>query len=238
MEYIEYTILLLLNIVANLLPPEYFWWFFVAKWGLKMKKIFIAIVACMICNTAIAISGGDVGGETGGFFNGCQPGFYCVNCAGIAGGSGSTTSSGQPYCVPCPNGTYQSAFSYKGKSCTTCPSGFTTYGTGASNYDSIDDCKIWCTPGTYLPANDNVCIQCPRNSYCTGGFFPQANINTGITQCKDGLYSPPGSDSADDCGRILHIGEYVLYLRTAKLTSPALHVKIGDVIYYGDMFPA
>ena len=37
---------------------------------------------------------------------------------------------------------------------------------------------------------------------------------------------------------ICALGEYVLYLRTAKLTSPALHVKIGDVIYYGDMFPA
>ena len=71
-----------------------------------------------------------------------------------------------------------------------------------------------------------------------GGIFNPTNTDSGITQCKDGLYSPPGSDSADDCGRILHIGEYVLYLRTAKLTSPALHVKIGDVIYYGDMFPA
>ena len=71
-----------------------------------------------------------------------------------------------------------------------------------------------------------------------GETFNPTNTDSGITQCPDGLYSPPGSDSADDCGRILHIGEYVLYLRTAKLTSPALHVKIGDVIYYGDMFPA
>ena len=114
----------------------------------------------------------------------------------------------------------------------------------AADHDSIDDCipmeieEISCNPGYYLPANSQQCTQCPRNFYCPGGQYTEASSDSGITQCPDGLYSPPGSDSADDCGRILHIGEYVLYLRTAKLTSPALHVKIGDVIYYGDMFPA
>ena len=41
-----------------------------------------------------------------------------------------------------------------------------------------------------------------------------------------------------DTERILFFyGEYILYLRSTKLTSPALHVKINDQVYYGDMFP-
>ena len=228
MEYIEYTVLLLLNIVANLLPPEYFWWFFVAKWGLKMKKIFIAIVACMICNV--------VWGAPEICPDGCDAGYY---------------ATGPDECAVCPANTY-SQFNNKCyypsapelNTCTPCPAGTGTIGDTAADHDSIDDCipmeieEISCNPGYYLPANSQQCTQCPRNFYCPGGQYTEASSDSGITQCPDGLYSPPGSDSADDCGRILHIGEYVLYLRTAKLTSPALHVKIGDVIYYGDMFPA
>ena len=105
-------------------------------------------------------------------------------------------------------------------------------------YDNNCTYPIECTQGYYLPANSHQCTQCPKNSYCPGGIFNPTNTDSGITQCPDNTTSLPGLDSADDCGRILHIGEYVLYLRTAKLTSPALHVKIGDVIYYGDMFPA
>ena len=147
-------------------------------------------------------------------------------------------------CRICPVNTYQENWVNHGVECTPCPAGTGTIGDDYKAHDSIDDCipmeieEISCNPGYYLPADSTSCTQCPKNSYCPGGTFNPTNTDSGITQCKDGLYSPPGSDSADDCGRILHIGEYVLYLRTAKLTSPALHVKIGDVIYYGDMFPA
>ena len=50
LEYIEYRSQFLI-IVVNLQPLEIIsGGFLLQKWGLKMKKIFVAIVACMICN--------------------------------------------------------------------------------------------------------------------------------------------------------------------------------------------
>ena len=185
-----------------------------------MKKIFVAIVVCMMCNVGLCYPE---------LPNQCSKGEY--NWFNSSCGSGY-------HCGTCPNNTYQDTDLFTGRECTKCPDGFYNFGNSPTEHDDISDCTKQCAPGTYIPDGASVCVLCPRDSYCPGGIFNPTNIDSGITQCKDGLYSPPGSDSADDCGRILHIGEYVLYLRTAKLTSPALHVKIGDVIYYGDMFPA
>jgi len=41
-----------------------------------------------------------------------------------------------------------------------------------------------------------------------------------------------GADSANDCGRTLHVGDGVLYMRKNKETSPALHIQMEN----GDMF--
>lgn len=42
-----------------------------------------------------------------------------------------------------------------------------------------------------------------------------------------------GADSANDCGYILHVGEYVLYGRRNKSTDPSLNIKMpNDEIYY------
>ena len=150
-------------------------------------------------------------------------------------------------CEVCPANTYtDERLCHSGMSptCKPCPAGTITIGDTAADHDSIDDCipmeteEISCNPGYYLPANSQSCTQCPKNSYCPGGTFTETTSDSGITQCPDNMYSPLGSDSADDCGRVLHIGEYILYLRTAKLTVPSLNVQIGNTIYYGDMFPA
>ena len=143
-------------------------------------------------------------------------------------------------CMVCPANTYQDGCINPGEECTPCPAGTGTIGDTAADHDSIDDCIpiVSCSPGYYLPADSTSCTQCPKNSYCPGGTFTPTTTDSGITQCPDNMYSPLGSDSADDCGRVLHIGEYILYLRTAKLTVPSLNVQIGNAIYYGDMFPA
>jgi hypothetical protein len=57
-------------------------------------------------------------------------------------------------------------------------------------------------------------------------------------QCKDSLRTigyGKGADESTDCGRILHIGENKLYLRSVKRTTPSLHVRVDGVVYYGDM---
>ena len=245
-----------------------------------MKKIFIAIVACMICN--VGWGAPDICAGL------CRQGYYPIS---------SDT------CSVCPANTYQDDCINPGKECTPCPAGTGTIGDTAADHDSIDDCipmeieeiscspgyylpadstsctqcpknsycpggtftptitdsgitqcpdnttsqpgsdsaddcvlNIPCNPGYYLPANRQQCMQCPRKFYCPGGTFTETTSDSGITQCPDNMYSPLGSDSADDCGRVLHIGEYIL--RTAKLTVPSLNVQIGNTIYYGDMFPA
>ena len=161
----------------------------------------------------------------------CQAGMY--NASSPADGEDAY------WCCTCPTNTYQEESGVY-FSCTPCPAGTVTIGDTAADHDSIDDCIpiVSCNPGYYLPADSTSCTQCPKNSYCPGGTFTETTSDSGITQCPDNMYSPLGSDSSDDCGRILHIGEYILYLRTAKLTTPSLNVQIGNTIYYGDMFPA
>ena len=226
LEYIEYRSQFLI-IVVNLQPLEIIsGGFLLQKWGLKMKKIFIAIVVCMICNVGWGVN------------------WICEidQCD-----KGTWALDDNPYnnpCMVCPANTYQDGCINPGEECTPCPAGTGTIGDTAAHHDSIDDCipmeteEISCNSGYYLPANSQSCTQCPKNSYCPGGTFTPTTADSGITQCPDNMYSPLGSDSADDCGRVLHIGEYILYLRTAKLTVPSLNVQIGNTIYYGDMFPA
>ena len=193
-----------------------------------MKKIFIAIV--VVCTAYGSAWGICMGPARPGGMN-CQAGMY--NAPSPADGEDAYR------CCTCPTNTYQEE-SGTYFSCTPCPAGTVTIGDTAADHDSIDDCIpiVSCSPGYYLPTDSTSCTQCPKNSYCPGGTFTPTTTDSGITQCPDNMYSPLGSDSADDCGRVLHIGEYILYLRTAKLTVPSLNVQIGNTIYYGDMFPA
>ena len=93
-----------------------------------------------------------------------------------------------------------------------------------------------CDAGEYFAAHDYKCSICPENNYCSGGTYPYSEtITSGATQCPNNLYSPIGSSSIDQCGRILHIGEDMLYLRSVKQTTPSLNVKIGNDIFYGNM---
>ena len=109
-------------------------------------------------------------------------------------------------------------------------------------YATYEKNRYTCSPGYYLPANAVACTICPANSYCPGGTYTFDETTTqGITPCASGLYAPPGMWESAQCGRILHIGENVLYLRATKKTTPSLNVDInGDGIpdYFGNMSTA
>ena len=96
-----------------------------------------------------------------------------------------------------------------------------------------------CDAGYYLPADALDCVLCPANSYCGGGTYTfNETVTQGIVSCGAGLYTPAGMSSANQCGRILHIGENVVYLHSTKKTTPALHVDIdndGVADYFGNM---
>ena len=92
-----------------------------------------------------------------------------------------------------------------------------------------------CAPGYYMPANTDGCVICPANSYCYGGTYTfNEDLTQGIIACADGLSAPNGMWESSQCGRILHIGEHVVYTRTTKKTYPSLHFNIDGVIYYAN----
>jgi len=93
-----------------------------------------------------------------------------------------------------------------------------------------------CAPGFYLPANTDGCVVCPANKYCAGGTYTfNETVNQGIASCPNNRYSSTGMSSVAQCGRILHVGNDTIYLRSAKQTTPSLHIKIGDDTFYGNM---
>ena len=86
-----------------------------------------------------------------------------------------------------------------------------------------------CAPGYYLPANTDGCVVCPADSYCPGGTYAFNETTTqGINACATGLYAPTGMWEPAQCGRILHVGTEVVYLRATKKTTHAVHFDFNN----------
>ena len=163
-----------------------------------------------------------------------------------------TCSSGQYLpanaiaCETCLIGNYCAGGTYTFNETTTqgitaCPDNKTS----PAGSDDVSDCTVagvTCAAGYYLPANAIACETCPANSYCVGGTHsPSDTVPQGIMSCAAGLYSPAGAGESAQCGRILHIGDDIMYLRSDKITSPALHVDVdhdGIADYFGNMTTA
>ena len=96
-----------------------------------------------------------------------------------------------------------------------------------------------CAAGYYVPANNDGCVPCPADSYCPGGHYVfNETMTQGATACADGLHTPAGMWESDQCGRILHIGENVIYMRSTRKTIPSFNIKVGNDIFYGNMTTA
>ena len=96
-----------------------------------------------------------------------------------------------------------------------------------------------CNAGYYMPANYDGCVICPADNYCVGGTYTFNETTTqGITACGAGLFAPAGMWEPEQCGRILHVGDGFVYLRSTKKTEHALHVDLnhdGIADYFGNM---
>ena len=98
--------------------------------------------------------------------------------------------------------------------------------------------SVVCPAGQYLPANASSCATCLADSYCVGGTFeyPIASAQ-GIASCPAGKVAPIGSSFAGACGKVMHVGEDVLYLTSERQTLPALAAKIDGTVYYAKTTP-
>ena len=129
-------------------------------------------------------------------------------------------------CPVCTGNTYSSAGA---TSCAGCLSNYKISGTSRTDHDSSSDCKISCGGGSYLEtANDTTCTNVGEGYWAEPSIISQGSAGA-RTACTTGLTTigyGTGADEVDDCGRKLHIGDDVMYLRSARKTNPSLIVDI------------
>lgn len=168
----------------------------------------------------------------------CSPavaGTYTTGCQVTASGASTKTLACTGTSV-CATNTYSSA---KASACTACATakGYTNSGNTAAAHAGLASCKATCSGGQYVATAGAGCVNVGTGYYGPGGTVAQ-NGTLGRNQCPAGLTTigyGAGADEAGDCGRVMHMGENKLYLRSTKKTTPSLNVKVGDTTYYGNM---
>lgn len=119
--------------------------------------------------------------------------------------------------------------------CLACPAGYDANTT--SGKEDISECQIVCPEGTYLAtANGTTCTDAGVGYWATGGAVNYGSTSN-KTACASGLTTVGyghGADELADCGRILHLGNYVLYSKTTKPTIPAINIRPENenTVYY------
>jgi hypothetical protein len=113
--------------------------------------------------------------------------------------------------------------------------GYGIVGNATTDHDAAKDCKITCGPGQYVATAGSACVNVGAGYYATGGTVAQGGTSS-RSQCTSPLTTigyGTGANEAEDCGRKLHAGANVIYLRSAERSSPSLRVKVGDTTFYG-----
>lgn len=119
--------------------------------------------------------------------------------------------------------------------CEPCPTGYDANITPGK--DNIEQCQIICPAGSYIAtANDASCTDAGAGYWAPGGVVNYGSNST-HTQCAEGLTTVGyghGANEVGDCGRKLHIGNYVLYSKTTKPSEPAINIQPvgGNTVFY------
>jgi uncharacterized repeat protein (TIGR02543 family) len=212
---------------------------------------------CCTCNSGYDFQGGDVGwydtnsydsqqsminemqryvGASGNY--GCFVKNYTIsfNANGGSGTTASVSCTQKSNCTLTANGFSRAGYTFK-RWCSNSNDTGTCYNNGATfDYQRLARTsgsitlyaqwtEIKCNAGYYLSAG-TTCVLCTENHYCA---------NNILYTCPGTLYSRAGSDEPGDCGRILHVNNDLIYLRSVKKTTPSLNVDIDGVVYYGNM---
>ena len=106
----------------------------------------------------------------------------------------------------------------------------TTCNAGYENIQNNGQYNASCSPisGGACPAGDY-----RENGICVavGAGYWSADNSDIRTQCLAGLTTVGyghGADEASDCGRKLHLGNFILYSKTTKPTTPAINVRVEN----------
>ena len=110
--------------------------------------------------------------------------------------------------------------------CTPCPTGYDANINEGKN--AASDCQLICPEGTYLATtHGTTCTDAGVGFWATGGAVNYGSTSSRIA-CASGLTTVGyghGADELADCGRKLHIGNYILYTKTTKPTTPAINIR-------------
>ena len=119
--------------------------------------------------------------------------------------------------------------------CTACPTGYNA--NTVSGKTSASECQLVCPVGTYMAtANATTCTDAGAGYWATGGVVNYGSTSS-RTACASGLTTVGyghGANEVGDCGRKLHIGNYVLYSKTTKPSEPAINIQPvgGNTVFY------
>ena len=167
----------------------------------------------------------------------CQPGSYSYYVYDENSG-GSVVHYGESYnCTKCGGNTYSDKEA--ATECTPCLDNYVI--TSGASHNSASLCELACPGGSYVPyANSTTCANVGVGYYAGANTTSQGEVGrryacpAGMTTIGYGL----GADEAGDCGRILHVGDNKLYLRSGKKTTPSLNVLVDGTKFYGNMSTA
>jgi hypothetical protein len=115
-----------------------------------------------------------------------------------------------------------------------CPS---LYPNSAEKSVDITACQISCAGGSYVKDAKQACVNVGNGNWSAAHSVNYGSVSK-LNTCSSGLTTigyGAGADEAGDCGRILHVDGEKLYLRSTEKTDVSLHVKIGNVVYFGNM---
>ncbi|MBR3147764.1 MAG: InlB B-repeat-containing protein [Alphaproteobacteria bacterium] len=149
----------------------------------------------------------------------CPDGAYCPGKAGVKCDSSNEATVHTP--------------TFGLEECSALNSEYTKSDSGRN---AATDCYLNTTATKYVATAGENQVDCIADGYCPGNVKIYYNSIGGRTACPaTAPYSGAGMSRPEQCGRKLHIGDNVMYLRSEKATTPSLNVNFGGMTYYGNM---
>lgn len=144
-------------------------------------------------------------------------------------------------CDVCSGATFQPTDGSAATSCSACPSGYTANTTAGKSANT--QCQISCAGGSYVATAKQSCVNVGAGYYVPTHLVNYNSVTPTSTrkQCSTGLTTigyGAGADEAGDCGRKLHVGTNIIYLRSTSKTTPSFRVDSdndGEPDLFGNM---